>query len=122
MSHVNLDNGTGRTAAPPRRWLFLTSHGYVLLHLARAPDASAEEVAKAVGITARQAQRIIADLVVEGYVERQRVGRRNRYAINRDARFRHARFDAPPLSTLLDAFAAAAAAKRERDSAAPTDA
>jgi DNA-binding transcriptional ArsR family regulator len=42
-----------------------------------------------VGITERAAQRIVADLVEAGYVTRVRVGRRNRYQIDREVRMRH---------------------------------
>jgi predicted transcriptional regulator len=98
-----------RTTKPARkRWLFLTSHGYVLLQVARQPDASAAEIAEAVGITARQAQRIIRDLVAEGYLERDRRGIRNAYRINPEARFRHPSFEPPLVTALIEAFAAAA--------------
>ena len=70
-------------------WTLLTNHGHVLIHLGRHPDARISELSDAVGITERAAQRIVADLVAAGYVERERVGRRNRYSLRPDARFRH---------------------------------
>jgi predicted HTH transcriptional regulator len=103
--------GKGREE-PRKRWLFLTSHGYVLLHVARRPDASAAEIAEAVGITQRQAQRVIRDLVAEGYLGRERRGVRNLYRVNAEARFRHPSFESPPLSVLIEAFAAAAAERQ----------
>lgn len=39
------------------------------------------DIAADVHITERAAQRIVADLVDSGYLERRRVGRRNRYTI-----------------------------------------
>ena len=42
-----------------------------------------------VGITERAAQRIVADLIESGYVERERAGRRNHYSINTDIAMRH---------------------------------
>lgn len=39
------------------------------------------DIAADVQITERAAQRIVADLVDSGYLDRQRVGRRNRYTI-----------------------------------------
>jgi DNA-binding MarR family transcriptional regulator len=39
------------------------------------------DIAASVHITERAAQRIVADLVDAGYLDRQRVGRRNRYTI-----------------------------------------
>jgi DNA-binding MarR family transcriptional regulator len=67
-----------------RGWHFVTSHGQVLLCLARDPDARLKDVAAVVGITERAVQRILADLVEAGYVERERTGRRNRYTIRAD--------------------------------------
>ena len=76
------------TAGRPR-WTFLTNHGHVLLHLARNPQARLRDVAEVVGITERAAQTIVAELEAEGYLARERVGRRNRYTINTAGRFRH---------------------------------
>lgn len=70
-------------------WTFLTNHGHVLLYIAAEPDATAREIADAVGITERSCQRIIAELEAEGYVSRERVGRRNRYTLHVKERLRH---------------------------------
>ncbi|MCA9847343.1 MAG: MarR family transcriptional regulator [Dehalococcoidia bacterium] len=71
------------------RWTFLTNYGHVLLFIARHPDARLRDIADAVGITERAAQRIVYDLVEEGYVERTREGRRNRYTVELDRPLRH---------------------------------
>ena len=47
------------------------------------------DVAEEVGITERAVQQIVRDLVVAGYVHKEKVGRRNRYAVIRGAHFRH---------------------------------
>jgi DNA-binding MarR family transcriptional regulator len=70
-------------------WTFVTSHTQVLLCIAQDPEVRLRDVADRVGITERAAQRIVADLVESGYVERRRVGRRNRYTINPTAEMRH---------------------------------
>ena len=70
-------------------WTFVTSHTQVLLCIAQDPEARLRDVAGKVGITERAAQRIVADLVESGYVERTRVGRRNRYRINPTVEMRH---------------------------------
>lgn len=72
-----------------RTWHFLTSHTQVLLALLRDPDARLRDVAVTVGITERAAQRIVTDLVEAGYVERIRVGRRNRYTVHPHLPMRH---------------------------------
>lgn len=71
------------------RWTFLTNHAHVLVCIAEDDDIRGRDIAERVGITERAAQAIIADLVAEGYVERTKVGRRNRYAVNPDAPLRH---------------------------------
>ena len=70
-------------------WNFLTSHTQVLLAIQRDPQARLRDVAVTVGITERAAQRIVNDLVDAGYVERERVGRRNRYIVNTQVHMRH---------------------------------
>jgi predicted ArsR family transcriptional regulator len=63
-------------------WTFLTSHGSVLLEVTRAPDATVREIAERAELTERQAHRVLADLVEGGYIQRQRLGRRNHYRVN----------------------------------------
>ncbi len=70
-------------------WTFLTNHAHVLLCVARDPGARLRDVAEAVGITERAAQRIVAELVDAGYLKREREGRRNRYEIEPDLPLRH---------------------------------
>src|SRR5919198_5998959 len=70
-------------------WRFVTSHTQVLLCIARNPEIRIRDVADLTQITERAAQRIIADLVEAGYVERTRAGRRNRYVVKTDLKMRH---------------------------------
>jgi DNA-binding MarR family transcriptional regulator len=72
-----------------RTWRFLSNHTQVLLCLSSDPNARFRDIAESVGITERAAQRIVADLIETGYVERERVGRRNRYRIRTDTAMRH---------------------------------
>lgn len=78
---------SGEDATP--EWTFLTNHAHVLVCIAEDEDIRGRDIAERVGITERAAQAIIADLVAEGYVERTKVGRRNRYTVNPDAPLRH---------------------------------
>lgn len=70
-------------------WTFLTNHAHVLLCVARDSDIRLRDVADFVGITERAAQRIVADLVEAGYLDRTREGRRNSYQLNPDIPLRH---------------------------------
>ena len=72
-----------------RTWRFLSNHTQVLLCLSRDPNARFRDIAESVGITERAAQRIVADLIESGYVEKERIGRRNRYRIRTDVAMRH---------------------------------
>jgi DNA-binding MarR family transcriptional regulator len=71
-------------------WTFLTNHSHVLICLWKDPDATLREVSNLVGITERAVQRIVADLEAEGYLRRDREGRRNRYQVLADLPLRHA--------------------------------
>jgi DNA-binding IclR family transcriptional regulator len=72
-----------------KTWRFLSNHTQVLLLLHRDPNVRFRDIAQHVGITERAAQRIVADLIESGYVESERVGRRNRYRIKTDIAMRH---------------------------------
>jgi DNA-binding MarR family transcriptional regulator len=84
-------------------WQFVTNHTQVLLCIARDPDIRLRDIADEVGVTLGSAQRILADLVNAGYVQRERHGRRNRYVVNREApMLRHAAQKGHDISGLLD--------------------
>jgi predicted transcriptional regulator len=83
-------------------WRFVTSHTQVLLCIARDPDVRMKTIADSVGITERAAQRIVRDLVESGFVQRERVGRRNRYVVNRERRMRHEAQHDHEIGELLD--------------------
>jgi winged helix-turn-helix DNA-binding protein len=71
------------------RWDFLTNHAHVLLSISRDPGIRLREIAAAVGITERRAHKILSELVEEGYVLRERHGRRNRYKVKPELPLRH---------------------------------
>ena len=62
---------------------FLTNHGRTLLCVAHDPDARLRDIAATLGITERRAFAIVNDLEAAGYVTKERVGRRNRYVVQR---------------------------------------
>jgi DNA-binding MarR family transcriptional regulator len=87
-----------------RHWTFVTNHTQVLLCISTNPQIRLRDIATHVGITERAAQRIVADLVAAGYVIRERAGRRNHYAIDREREMRHPAqfgFEIGPLLDLL---------------------
>ena len=77
------------SGAVNKPWRFLSNHTQVLLCISQDPVIRLREIALRVEITERAAHRIVADLVDSGYVERVRVGRRNRYVVHPAAAMRH---------------------------------
>jgi predicted ArsR family transcriptional regulator len=92
-----------RDAASGGTWTFLTNHSHVLICLARDPGMLMRDLAAQVGITERAVQSIVADLEAEGYLTRERVGRRNRYEIDPDHPMRHPVEGGHVVRDLLDA-------------------
>lgn len=86
-----------------KSWTFLTNHAQVLLRLADTPDIRLRDVAEHVGITERATQRILAELVEAGYVKTERVGRRNRYTVDREHAMRHSAQLGHEIGALLEA-------------------
>ena len=86
-------------------WTFLTNHTQVLLCINEDVDVRLRDVAERVGVTERAAQRIVADLVEAGILDRRRVGRRNHYLVNRQAAMRHAAQAEHRVGPLLDLLA-----------------
>ena len=70
-------------------WTFLTNHSHVLLCLAKTSSMRIRDLALEVGITERAVQRIIAELIDEGYIKRIKEGRRNFYELTADKPLKH---------------------------------
>ena len=92
---------SSRSDAAPR-WTFFTNHFLVLACVAAQPDLRVRDIASAVGITERATQAILRDLANGGYLERIRVGRRNRYKVRRSTHFRHPIVQATSVGEVLD--------------------
>lgn len=85
-----------------KSWTFVTNHTQVLLAISRDGDLRLRDIALAVGITERAAQRIVGDLIEGGYVTRERVGRRNHYIVNPKLKMRHPAQRDHDVGTLLE--------------------
>ena len=73
----------------PRPWTFLTNHAHVLILLHAEPDMVLREVANQVGITERAVQQIVQELEAEGFIRREKVGRKNHYEVLTKKSLRH---------------------------------
>ena len=95
--------------AGTRHGTLLTSHGRGLLLIAQNPDLRLRDIAEQAGITERSAQTIVADLEHEGYVEKERHGRRNSYRLHPEMPFRHPAEAGHTVGELLSLFTPSAA-------------
>lgn len=71
------------------QWTFLSNHAHILFLVCEEPDLRMREIAAKVDITERAVQRIIHDLVSEGYLTIEKDGRRNHYIPSLAAELRH---------------------------------
>ncbi len=84
------------------RWTFFTNHFLVLAAVAGNADLRVRDIATLVGITERATQAILSDLANGDYLERIRIGRRNRYKVRRNVNFRHPLVHAATVGEALD--------------------
>ena len=72
-----------------RSWTFLTNHAHVLIAISRDPELRQSDISRLVGVTEGAVQRIVTELEDDGYLRRERIGRRNRYHVDPDRPLRH---------------------------------
>ena len=65
-------------------WSLLSTHGLVLLSVVDKPEVTTREIADNLGMAERSVQRAVSDLDGAGYIRRKKVGRRNKYQVNRN--------------------------------------
>jgi hypothetical protein len=64
-------------------WSLLTKHARVLLCIARNPNVRLRDIAATLEITERSAYSIVGDLADQGYLLKEKEGRRNHYVVQR---------------------------------------
>lgn len=82
-------------------WTFLTNHAAVLLAIYDDSNLRLRDIAERVGITERATHQIVTDLVAEGYLTVEKVGRRNVYEVSSDFSLRRQSWDGADLLALL---------------------
>lgn len=87
------------------RWDFLTNHAHVLLCISHDPGIRLRDIAARVGITERTAHKILSELIDEGYVKRERQGRRNHYAVESEQALPHPLVKDRRVGELIDVLA-----------------
>ena len=89
MNNNSGNQSEASSAAVASGWDFLTNHAHVLLCVTNDHGIRLRDIADAVGVTERGAHKILSELVDEGYVLRERHGRRNRYKVKPELPLRH---------------------------------
>lgn len=111
--HAMGDHGAvAGTASTTRPWTLLSSHGRVLLVIAQNPELRLRDIAQTAGITERSAQAIVSDLEEAGYIEIEKIGRRNSYRLHPEMPFRHPAEAGHTVGELLELFTSSTARKR----------
>lgn len=84
------------------KWTFFSNYGHVYFLIAGNSDIVVREIAIKVGITERSVISIIQELEESGYIEREKVGRSNRYKILPKKTLRHPLESNVQLKDLVD--------------------
>jgi DNA-binding transcriptional ArsR family regulator len=114
---MNVNSGLKPHESPTAAsWDFLTNHAHVLTCVAHDPGIRLRDIATAVGITERAAHRILSELVEEGYVLREREGRRNRYQVVPELPLRHPLVRGRAVGDLLEVLLSSTAAAANNSS------
>lgn len=70
-------------------WQLFTSHGLVLISILNNPGRTIREIGLEINMTDRSIALALADLVEDGYLVRERVGRRTFYHVDEDHPLRY---------------------------------
>ena len=84
------------------QWAFITNHAAVLRYISQNSRATARELSLALGVTERTVINIINDLAREGYLTKNKEGRRIRYSIDKSLPLRHDAISKVNVGTLLE--------------------
>ncbi len=84
------------------KWKVLSNHGAVLAYVSKHPHVRGADIAAAIGVRERTVFRIMADLLAEGYLEKELVGRYNRYQVNFEAPLKRSIMGSARVGDLLE--------------------
>ena len=83
-------------------WTFITNHARVMMVITQDPTVRLRDIASSLDITERAAQRIVTELVDEGYLSRKREGRRNTYTVHPNKPLRAAQASDTEIGEFID--------------------
>jgi predicted transcriptional regulator len=85
-------------------WSLLTKHARVLLCIARNPNVRLRDIAAMLEITERSAYSIVGDLADQGYLLKEKEGRRNHYVVQRNLTLPEPTIEDRTVGEVLDVF------------------
>ncbi len=77
------------SAPDKQQWIFSSSHGTLLIHIAANPECTIRDITEAMSLTRRTVWGVIGDLRRAGMLSIRKNGRRHHYTVNLDAPFLH---------------------------------
>ncbi len=83
-------------------WTFITNHARVMMVISQDPTVRLRDIASTLDITERAAQRIVTELVDEGYLSRKREGRRNTYTVHPNKPLRAAQANSTNIGEFIE--------------------
>lgn len=93
---------------------FLTSHAFVLIHIARNPHATLREIGAKTKLTERTVHKMVRDLEDDGYIVKRKDGRRNAYVVNEAGLLGHRLFGSLTVAQLAEILGALAVTSERR--------
>lgn len=96
---------------------FITNHGLVMVQILLGGETTVSEIASRVGIKEQAAYVIVRELVDEGFIRSEPVGRRNTYWVNWARTFNRPALGDLKVADIVNSLAALAAAMRPAKSA-----
>lgn len=72
-----------------KNWNLMATHGVVLFYIAANPESTMRQMSESLNLTERRIAQVVRDLAEAELLTVTRNGRRNSYAVNPDASFRH---------------------------------
>ncbi len=83
-------------------WTFITNHARVMMVISQDPTVRLRDIASTLDITERAAQRIVTELVDEGFLSRKREGRRNIYTVHPNVPLRAAQASGTSIGEFIE--------------------
>jgi hypothetical protein len=77
------------TLTMTKDWNLMATHGVVLFYIAANPESTMRQMSESLNLTERRIAQVVRDLSEADLLTVSRRGRRNAYAVNPEAKFRH---------------------------------